>query len=89
MEDRVKDAALIAAQRLNVLKWLDTALRAGMPVCSATPRLRPSREDTGREEKVAHEVPGGIAEEISVEIPRGQNQGAQPTGKGPVKDRSR
>ena len=42
MEDRVKDAALLAAaQRLNITKWLDTAACGGMPVCSATPRLRP------------------------------------------------
>jgi ferritin-like metal-binding protein YciE len=42
MEDRVKDAALIAAaQRLNITKWLDSAASGGMPVCSATPRLRP------------------------------------------------
>jgi Domain of unknown function (DUF892) len=80
MEDRVKDAALIAAaQRLNIKKWLDTAACGGMPVCSATPRLRPfSRRHWKR--KRADEVPGGIAEEINVEIPRGQNQGAQPMG---------
>ena len=44
MEDRVKDATLIAAaQRLNIKKWLDTAACGGMPVCSATPRLRPPK----------------------------------------------
>jgi hypothetical protein len=80
MEDRVKDAALIAAaQRLNITKWLDTAACGGMPVCSATPSAA-LLEKTQEEEKVADEVLGGIAEEINVEIPRGQNQGAQPMG---------
>jgi hypothetical protein len=74
MEDRGKDAALIAAaQRLNITKWLDTAACGGMPVCSATPRLRPFSRRHWEEEKVADEVLGGFAEEINVEIPRGQN----------------
>ena len=74
MEDRVKDAALIAAaQRLNITKWPDTAARGRMPVCSATPRLRPFSRRHWEEEKVADEVLGGFAEEINVEIPRGQN----------------
>jgi ferritin-like metal-binding protein YciE len=37
-------------------------------------------EKTLEEEKVADEVLGGIAEEINVEIPRGQNQAAHPMG---------
>jgi ferritin-like metal-binding protein YciE len=84
MEDRVKDAALLAAaQRLNITKWLDTAGYGCVRRCASLlgdTKAAALLEKTLEEQKVADEVLGGIAEEINVEIPRGQNQGAQPMG---------
>jgi ferritin-like metal-binding protein YciE len=80
MEDGVKDAALIAAaQRVEHYEMAGYGVRTYASLLGHT-KAASLLEKTLEEEKEADEVLGGIAEEINVAIPQGQNRRAQSMG---------
>ena len=81
MEDGVKDAALIAAaQRVEHYEMAGYGCVRTYASLLGDTKAAALLEKTLEEEKEADEVLGGIAEEINVEMPRGQNRRAQSTG---------
>ena len=80
----MKDAALIAAaQRVEHYEMAGYGCVRTYASLLGDTRAASLLEKTLEEEKEADEVLGGIAEEINVEIPRGQNQRAQPSANMP------
>jgi ferritin-like metal-binding protein YciE len=81
MENAVKDAALIAAaQRVEHYEMAGYGCVRTYASLLGDTKAAALLEKTLEEEKEADEVLGGIAEEINVEMPRGQNRRAQSTG---------